>query len=511
MLILLAAAAVMPSVPYMVLSVILALVVLFTSLRPLPPRFNIVINLAVIFLAPLALEPGLARIGALPAVATHVLAAVIVLPVYYRLDRDLSEYARSFPLPMDSKGGRHITGTSVALLVAALAVMLIAPVVNRPVLLLSGVFLLLYLLGGLTWVWFSVPRNPFTIDTVTKRIITGTEGSASLRLTSRAKSSLRAFLQPADTWVQVTPRDIIARKGLSQLDLKFRPPLAGQSRPRLQATAIDIRGLVRVNQTLEPLQLQIIPRAKYAAWLAAKYLEQTGSGVVSEVKFPQPVSRPKRGTEYRSSRSYQPGDALRDIDWKHTLKLSQLIVREYREAGEQAAIIAVNLSVADNEEADKLAFNFITTALTLAKENIPTALAAYNHRDVILSLGIVEPLEMLRQALSLVKDINIVQFSDRYLEPMDIARIRRNISQLKQTESEPALKLLDIFNFEHHAIEVVARNHPATLALLRTTQQVPAPAMILLVSQLNHDAEAVLVTIEKLTRRKYTALPVEAA
>ena len=141
----------------------------------------------------------------------------------------------------------------------------------------------------------------------------------------------------------------------------------------------------------------------------------------------------------------------------------------------------------------------------------PTALAAYNHRDVILSRGITEPLEMLRQALSLVKEINIVKFTDRYLEPIDIARIRRNINQLEQTESGPAHKLLDILNFEHLAIEEVARNHPATLALTGTARQVPAPAMILLISQLNHDVEAVLVTGEKLARRKYTTLPVAVA
>jgi uncharacterized protein (DUF58 family) len=511
LLILLAAAALTSSLPCLVLSAALALVVLFTSIRPFRPHYNIVINLAVIFLAPLALEPELARLTAFPGVVTQFVAAVAVLPVYYRLDLDLRENARSLPMSIDLKGERHITATSAALVVVALAMMLLAPVVNRPVLLLSSAFTLIYLLGGMIWAWLSVPHGPFTADVVVKRIIVGTEGSANLRLSSRAALALRAFLQPADAWVKVTPPDIILRQGMSQIDLNFTPPLAGQSRPRFQATAIDMRGLVRINQAFEPLQLQIIPRAKYAEWLAVKYLAQTGSGVVSEIKFPQPISRPKRGTEYQSSRSYNPGDALRDIDWRHTLKLSQLIVREYQEAGEQAAIIAVNLSVADDEEADKLAFNLITAALTMAKENIPTALAAYNHRDVVLSLGITEPLEMLRQALSLVKEINVVKFTDRYLEPIDIARIRRNITQLEGTESEPAHKLLDILNFEHLAIEEVARNHPATLALLGTAGRVPAPAMILLISQLNHDAEAVLVTGEKLARRKYTTLPVTVA
>ncbi len=511
LVVLLAAAAMTPGLSYLVLSIALLAVVLLVKIRPRSPGYSIVIDLAVIFLAPLALEPGLARLAALPVAATQFLAAITVLPFYYHLDCHLKEHARFLPLPVSGKEGRLLTTTFVALLAAALFVMLIAPLVNRLVLLLSGVSLLLYLLGGLLWIWLSVPNYPFSADAIMKRIITGTGGSATLRLTSRASLALRLCLRPADSWVRVTPQETTLHPGRSHLDINFTPPLAGQSRPRLQAMAIDQRGLVRATQTLEPLHLHIIPRAKYAEWLALKYLEQAGSGAISEVKFRQPFTRLKRGTEYHASRSYQPGDPLRDIDWKHTLKLSQLIVREFQETGEQAAIIAVNLSVADDKEADELAFNLITTALTLARENIPTALAAYNYRDVILSQGIIEPMEMLHQALTLVKEIASVKFTDRYLEPIDIARIRRNISQLKQTESEPAQKLLDILNFEHQAIEEVARNHPATLALTGTTRLVPAPAMILLVSQLNHDAEAVLVTGEKLARRNYTTVPVALA
>jgi len=41
------------------------------------------------------------------------------------------------------------------------------------------------------------------------------------------------------------------------------------------------------------------------------------------------------------------------------------LVKEYIEAGRQASIIAVNLSVSDAEEADKLAFNLTTAGITL--------------------------------------------------------------------------------------------------------------------------------------------------
>jgi hypothetical protein len=108
----------------------------------------------------------------------------------------------------------------------------------------------------------------------------------------------------------------------------------------------------------------------------------------------------------------------------------------------------------------------------------------------------------------LFREIAQVKLTDRHLEPTDIARIRRNINQLKKTESEPARRLLSVLDFEHRSIEELARSHPATIALSAVTLQVASPAMILLVSQLNHDTEAILVTTEKLARRSFTTIPI---
>jgi hypothetical protein len=115
---------------------------------------------------------------------------------------------------------------------------------------------------------------------------------------------------------------------------------------------------------------------------------------------------------------------------------------------------------------------------------------------------------MLRNTLSIVREIKVVDLYGRYLEPTSIGRIRRTVKQLKEADSEPARRLMDILNFEHHFLEETAKNHPATLALSTATKQVPAPAMILLVSQLNHDAQAILVTAEKLAKRQFTTMPV---
>ncbi|GAJ18510.1 unnamed protein product, partial [marine sediment metagenome] len=85
------------------------------------------------------------------------------------------------------------------------------------------------------------------------------------------------------------------------------------------------------------------------------------------------------------------------------------------------------------------------------------------------------------------------------------------IAQLKQATSEPGQRLLSMLNFEYQAIEQAAKNHPATLALSQVTEHILPPAIMVLVSQLNHDAEALLVTGEKLTRRGFTTLNIEAA
>ncbi|MBA7681899.1 hypothetical protein ES703_90241 [subsurface metagenome] len=170
---------------------------------------------------------------------------------------------------------------------------------------------------------------------------------------------------------------------------------------------------------------------------------------------------------------------------------------------------SVELSVADAEAADKLAFNLITTALTLAHETIPTALTVYNHQKVVLTTTVIDPREILKRTLSLIKDITSVEFTQRVLQLPDISKLRRDISQLKQVTSEPAQRLLSMLNFEYQAIEKAAKNQPATLALSLAAEHAPARAIIVLISQMNHDAEALLVTTEKLSRREFTIIPIE--
>ena len=392
----------------------------------------------------------------------------------------------------------------------ALIILLLSLVVNSQVLLFTGIAFILYLTSVILGVILTIHRAPLATATAMARIIAGTTGDMTIDISNQVSAKIHCQFGPAEPWLKIVPLAAILKKGKVTLNISYTPPLAGNSRPQLLALTKDLRGFIHICQILQPLQLQIIPRARYAEWLARKYLERTGTGAGEASAMPaQSLVLPKGGTEYQESRTYQPGDPLKDIDWKHTLQLHHLIIKDYANENEAAAIIAVNLAATDAEEADRLALNLITAALTLARDNIPAALTAYNHQEVVLCTNITDPNEILRQALLLLRKITPVATINRYLELTGLTDIRRNIIQLRQAASKPAQRLLNIFDFKYRSLQEFAKNHPAAIALSRTTKGVPAPATILLVSPLNHDAEAVKIITDNLTRRKFTTVPVE--
>ena len=512
------------SLPYSPVALLLLLVILFTTLRRLHPRLNIVIAIITLFILPLLVESLLQylsstgllssappALGGSTLTSTQVIAVAAGLPAIYLLDWSLRQNAPSTVMTHSLQKGRYIT-TTITTLFASVLIMLPASVmINNLTLFLAGVIIVLYLLAILIRVLLAVPKLPLGIPVVEKRVIAGATADISLKTESRARIRLHGMIIPDSPEVTIRPERFTLDEAGIELNLTITPTLAGPSRLQLWLSATDPWGFLRVNQFIEPVELHVIPRARYAEWLAMRYLEKTHAKGSVATTTPESITLPSGGAEYLDSRDYQPGDELRRIDWKHTLKFRQLIMKEYMDIGQQSAIISANLSVKDAEEADKLAFNLITTSLTLAQEAIPTALAAYNYHEVVLTTPVINPREVLKQTLTLVKGISCVQFTHRFLKPADIGQLRRNIVILKQATSQPAQQLSNILDFERRAMEEAAKSNPATLALSTATKYVPSPAIIILVSQFNHDTEALMITTERLSKREFTSIPAVAA
>jgi len=523
LLALLLATTLMSPLPYSPVALILLLGVFFGTLRPLPARLSIVTAMTAIFILPLLLEPllenlaGTGLLSSTPLVlggfdftTIQIMAVAAALPTVYLLNRGLRQDAPGMVMAHGLREGKYITTTTITLFASTLIILLASAMISDITLFLAALIPLLYLLVLLMYVLLAVPKLPADIPVTDKRVIAGETVDIYFKPESRASIRLYSIINPTAPEIIVRPRRFTLDKAGIELRLTITPPLAGPSRPQLRLSAIDPWGLFRVNQAIEPVELHVIPRARYAEWLAMRYLEETQARGAVATTTPEASMLPKRGVEYFSSRDYQPGDELRYIDWKHTLKFKRLVIKEYIAAGQQSAIVGVNLSVSDIEEADKLAFNLITTSLTLAQEAIPTALAVYNHQEVVLVTPFISPREIVKKALALIREINCVEFAHRFLQPADIGQIRRNIVLLKQTSSQPAQQLCNILNFERRAIEEDAKGNPATLALSKVAKYAPSPVIIALVTQLNHDTEALMITKEILSRRGFTFVSVEA-
>jgi uncharacterized protein (DUF58 family) len=481
--------------PYSITALILLASWIYSIYKP--PRVDLALTLtfSTLILTPLALE----------SLTGQLFSAFFIIPAIPLLDQSLREYAltQSFSY---SKGGRKATTTLKALATTLSLVFVSSLILLSGTLMLVSIILIGYLILVLSNSFYTIPKSPLEESKTWRRVVVGETVEAPLTLKGKAKTRLQVLLEAPPQWVHLQPsRFAVETHGEVKIGLTFTPPLAGPSKLQLHALTVDPWGLTQTNQTLEPVELHIIPRARYAEWLAKKYLEQTASGTapIATASPLKMLRTARRGIEYYSSRLYQLGDRLKDVDWKHTFKLQELVIKEYLSTQGQSAIIATNLTAKDPEEADGLAYNLITSALTLAEEAVPTALAAYNQKDVIATTNAINPRETLKKALKLTRNITLLEPQQKTLEPPDIKRLRRNINQLEQVKTRPAEKLAEILKLEYEVLQETAKEHPAGQALTKAAEGTHAPAVITVVSPFSHDADALAVTLERLKRKGY--------
>jgi len=339
-----------------------------------------------------------------------------------------------------------------------------------------------------------MPLRPLDIEPVEARMLAGTRTRLEVRLVPQTILGSVCFLAVPGDWVTIeNPRLVFSEEPVSRF-LTVTPSLSGPSTIMLEGRCLDRWGLIQTRFETSPLRLNVIPRARYANWLARRYLTESKSGtlpLISTVGIVKPAFGLRRGIEYYGSQLYQPGDSLRTIDWKHSIKYDRLISKEFLDSHGQEAVLLVNLAVGGPNEGDRVVFKAITAAISLAREQIPTALAAYDDQDVRLITRVLSNAELVSCSLEMVKQVVTVPNPRRYLDPPDVTRLRANISRLRNARSEGPRVLAELLEIEYASVKKLATHNPATLALNRALEKVGKQCCVVTVSGLNHDAEAI--------------------
>jgi len=428
---------------------------------------------------------------------------ILSLPILVLFTNSLEKAALETPFQATSVK-RSLTSTSLILWIAILVITVASLFTENVALMIACLILVIYLLTLEIYVYFKFLQKPVQEEQIQLRIVAGKEGTAQITLKSLCKIGGRLFIESEEDWIKVTPVHLSLKKQAAYFKVSLTPSLSGPLTVKFTAKTIDRWGLSQNIFEIEPIQLLIIPRAKYGAWLAQKYLAGTKPGslpLLSSVGTTNVQQGLRQGIEYYGNRLYQPGDSLKQIDWKHSFKYDELISKEFTEFHGQPAIVLVNLVAGNAEEADILAYNIIISALTLGQEGVPTAIAAYNREKVIDSTGVLTAIPLVIRSMQLVKEIVIQSDQIRYLNPPDVLKLRSNIKRISQSNNKPAQILKEILQIEYKVLSNQAKENPSTEALNIVKSKVNERFSVVVISRRNHDAEALALNSYALTQK----------
>lgn len=328
----------------------------------------------------------------------------------------------------------------------------------------------------------------------------------TMEVTNNVAFPLYAAVSSPHPWLVILPERLQMEAGRrTSLEITASPRLAGPGTPSIRLATTGPWGLLGAGYSLAPLELHVIPRARYAAWLARRFLEATG-GQGGDVATRVARSLPRRtsGIEYHRLREYEPGDRLRDIEWRHTLKLGELFVKERLDPPGGSAALLVNLVVDNEEEADWLAYHLVMSALSAARQGVPASILAYNEQEAVLDIGPLHGREALKQALRLSTRLAYAEVPERLLAPPDILRLRRAVRRLGMNGGhEDGAGLAVLLRLELEEMEEMAGRHPVASLVRKLVQWRQQGSTITVLSRWNHDTEALAVTLSWLRSRGY--------
>lgn len=497
----------------------------------------ILITLVYFFAVPLLLSPALIELLPLTATSSGYwlsarLSILLIIPMFPLLITSIKEKAMAQitidmikqdrePVSVTLSGNndprneiehinrRELSLTAKALIAGIVSTTVASVLIGNLSIAIVSIMLFIFLVGILIYILNNMSLSPLAVEQVEIQLIAGNTTKLPVIIVRNTKFPLHIFIDSSCPWFRSDRSSIMGLGSEANLNFTINPSLSGPSLPWFEVLSTDQWGLIKTRQKFEPLKLYVIPRARYAEWLARKYLEETAPGAETQVFVDTPIPKRTmhlRGIEYDTSQLYQPGDRMKDIDWKHTAKIGQVVVKKYTEETRRMAIIVASLTGVDADEVDKLVYNLITSALTLARAIIPTSIAAYNHESVLAATPYLEPRSLIRKALELGQQVVLVTPVKRYLHPPDIRQLRISLRQLEGKTLEAANKLRNILEIEMRAIEERAMDHLLKEALDHVIGHNPTPATIAVISTKSQDNEALSFILEQMERKGHSAI-----
>jgi hypothetical protein len=430
-------------------------------------------------------------------------APLASLPILILINQSLSKsakYIKSYHSALKNRPTKLYFMQCVIIL----AVLILGLLLTDLTLIISSSILIFHLICLSVIVIKKASDKPVKEVRTLYRILAGKTEDVEIKLSPQTGFGINLFFMPEFDWVKIKNRRVYLKDRQISLQLSITPALAGPSIIKLKGYAIDRWGLFQKPFEIEPIELLVIPRARYASWLARSYMAGTRQGnlpLISSTTVTKALQGLRQGIEYYGNRQYQAGDSLKNINWKASVKYDELISKEFDEFRGQPAVILINLIAGSDEELDRLAYNILVTAVSLGQANIPASLAVYDKEKVVMITPALSSIQLVSYALRVVKKLTIHKNPLKYLNTPDVLRLRSNINRLNNIDSKPSGKLSELLKLEYETLNDNSATNPCTRALFQAKAKINEQFNVVIVSLYNHDAEALAFNTYTLTRK----------
>ncbi|MFP3241285.1 MAG: DUF58 domain-containing protein [Caldivirga sp.] len=194
--------------------------------------------------------------------------------------------------------------------------------------------------------WLALKASRISL-TPSRRLETIAGAPLDYGLTLTTRPRIKAMLEfVSNEGLTINPPKL-AINGQCTVKVRALYQLGGVRRPRLRVRLIDSRGLVAVERVVRHPPITVIPRLRAAAEYATAMVTRLSPWDVGDVEV----------------KEYAPGDPVRRVHWKKTLKLRRLVIKVLRQEADELNIALVPYA-SNKEILDRVGEALILTIAT---------------------------------------------------------------------------------------------------------------------------------------------------
>jgi uncharacterized protein (DUF58 family) len=453
-----------------------------------------------------------------PGFLAAAVASSLVLPVL--LTPYLGYWSLLLALPAVGSAGHGLTNLASALMatqpparrtmsplassigVALAAMVLLAVVLSLPVLALAGTLFALVMGAGAAVEYVRIGPRPLVAWQQEISARAGERVDVTVELRSERPGVAGYVRLAAGAGVSLRDAGPFPLEGRIQTGVSFTPLLGGPTNVAMSASVTDACGLIHLGQSLDVARLNVVPRARVARWAAEEFLERREGGLDFGRTLSGQVAgflAGQAGVEYLSSRMYQPGDSLLSVDWKHTARLQSLVVKTFDDGARSAGMLLVNLSATSADEADRLVYESLSAALTVASMSHSASLAVYDDSGDGHLSPVLDGYRLVKEVLASCADVRVVPEWRRELRPLSAQDMHSREGHVRRVGGDRAPRLARLLALRQTSMRTHIEGAPAS-TLLRDAARRYRPAWCITISAMHRDAEAVMTGLQRIAR-----------